>query len=164
MKKIILLITFILATLLIISCSHEHTGGERCLSASVCEICGKQYGEPAGHLMGYATDATTHTYNCLRDNCTETGTRSAHFGGTATCAEKATCVECGEHYGNTLEHTLSQATCTERGKCTVCGAEAGKLLSCHISSPFTVIFLSFLWICPALFCLKPSSKNTETRK
>ena len=54
-----------------------------------------------------------------------------HYGGTATCTQKAVCEGCGKEYGDYSGHTEIvdpgvEATCTEPGKtegkhCSVCG-------------------------------------------
>ena len=38
-----------------------------------------------------------------------------HTGGTATCKTKAVCENCGEEYGDTLDHNYVNGTCTECG-------------------------------------------------
>lgn len=42
--------------------------------------------------------------------------KEAHSGGTATCKEKAKCIECGEYYGSLADHRVG-----DNNKCTVCG-------------------------------------------
>ena len=129
MKRIFPLIIALCALLLLLaSCSHEHTGGESCTDPAICEICGKEYGEPLGHDMGFVADSTTHTRKCMREGCNESESRSSHFGGTATCGAQAVCVYCGFGYGDTPEHTYVGHTCTTHGTCSECGASTEKLL------------------------------------
>ncbi|MBQ7323916.1 MAG: hypothetical protein IJW96_05065, partial [Clostridia bacterium] len=90
--------------------------------------------------------------------CTHCGTKKEvepHFGGEATCTDKAVCDGCGEAYGETLEHQHNElksneeehwyececgekvavedhrggnATCTEKAVCADCGVEYGETL------------------------------------
>ncbi len=48
-----------------------------------------------------------------------------HSGGTATCATKALCTECGESYGEPLPHDYEAATCTEPKSCKNCPYTVG---------------------------------------
>ena len=52
-----------------------------------------------------------------------------HFGGTATCKEKAVCEICGLAYGelDLNHHTGGTATCKEKAKCERCGTAYGDL-------------------------------------
>jgi len=52
--------------------------------------------------------------------------KSDHLGGEATCTAPATCTECGEGYGDTLDHDWIDATCTDPKTCSVCGATEGE--------------------------------------
>lgn len=62
---------------------------------------------------------TQHWYKC--DSCDLTTTPENHYGGTATCTEKAICELCNTAYGEPLGHTLGEwetvtsPTCTEKG-------------------------------------------------
>ena len=51
-----------------------------------------------------------------------------HSGGTATCAEAAVCDDCGESYGDKLEHDYSEATCEAPKTCKNCDATDGDAL------------------------------------
>lgn len=65
--------------------------------------------------------------------CTNNGSLDCnhHFGGTATCTEKAKCGLCGAEFGDFLPHSLTKTeakapTCTEVGNeaywtCETCG-------------------------------------------
>lgn len=51
----------------------------------------------------------------------ENGEALGHTGGEPTCSTQAVCTRCGEGYGDTLPHTLSDAaTCLTAQICTVC--------------------------------------------
>ena len=57
------------------------------------------YVEPIPHVFSILqADATQHWYTCAY-GCGTVSEKTAHFGGEATCAEKAYCVECGTPYG-----------------------------------------------------------------
>ena len=51
-----------------------------------------------------------------------------HSGGTATCSLAAVCDDCGESYGDKLEHDYSEATCTAPKTCKNCDATEGEPL------------------------------------
>ncbi|MDY4187609.1 MAG: hypothetical protein SOX77_07175 [Candidatus Borkfalkiaceae bacterium] len=46
-----------------------------------------------------------------------------HYGGTATCLEKAVCEECGEEYGELAAHAGGTADCLKGAICDTCGEE-----------------------------------------
>ena len=52
----------------------------------------------------------------------ETTVDCAHYGGTATCTQKAVCLLCGEEYGETAEHSytskVTDPTCIAKGYTT----------------------------------------------
>ena len=109
--------------------SHEHTGGERCMQKAICQICGEEYGEPAGHVFEYVRDKDGHTKKCTREGCVEPESRAAHSGGVSTCTSVGTCTVCGYEYLPKREHNVVGATCAKLGTCTTCGEEAGELLA-----------------------------------
>jgi hypothetical protein len=110
--KFSLLLLFLFSLLFALSAcdSHEHTGGERCLLAAVCEICGKEYGEPAGHAFEYVRGREGHTKKCTRDGCNASESRSAHSGGISTCTAGGVCTICGHEYLNKLNHSFIGTT------------------------------------------------------
>ncbi len=92
--------------------------------------------DPLGHDWSteYSYDGSYHWLECNRTGCGETDGKSAHFGGTATCLEKAVCTACGEIYGSygvhnysvqSNEHLASNATCESPAyyfyACAYCG-------------------------------------------
>ena len=83
-----------------------------------CNECGYVRTAPHSFSEAWITDGESHWRQC--SGCGEKKDVARHFGGTATCAEKAQCTECGVSYGVTLDHTYSgvaDATCDK------CGAE-----------------------------------------
>ena len=54
------------------------------------------------------------------------GDEHTHVGGEATCSSGPVCTECGEVYGEAIEHSFNDATCTTPAKCTVCGTTSGE--------------------------------------
>ncbi len=102
-----------------------------------CNICGYErvtehrFDKPAVY------DAESHWYVC--SICSAKTTREAHYGGTATCTEKALCELCGGHYGDKKPHNYiekfdeqylsEKATCEEPARyyksCSECGAAHG---------------------------------------
>ncbi len=146
MKKAVFMIMLLLAMATLVACSHEHVGGESCESSSICEICGKEYGEPLGHTYGYVPDKTTHAYRCTREGCTEVESRAAHSGGVATCTEAGFCTVCGAEYMDKLKHVYTGATCTELGTCVDCGESGGELLS-HNYKGATCTILATCTVC-----------------
>ncbi len=75
-------------------------------------------------------DGTTHSLYCTE--CKEYISGEPHYGGTATCKQKAVCAACGAEYGELGDHQLvkvdgKEPTATEDGykeywTCSVCGA------------------------------------------
>ncbi len=76
-----------------------------------------------GYTLYVCSKDKTHTYTV------EGEAALGHKGGEATCSAQAVCTECGESYGETLEHNyesqLVESTCTVNGytlwTCTGCG-------------------------------------------
>jgi len=114
-------------------------GTATCITKAVCEVCKGGYGEldktnhkqeavwiqgKESHVKQYpccgemAGNLEPHAWE--NGKCTLCGYECEHSGGTATCAEKAICSNCGASYGDLLAHTLTKteakaATCTEAG-------------------------------------------------
>ncbi len=108
-------------------------GGVRtCVELSICDTCGHTYGElaPYNHAEPesvYLPDSEgkhIQKYTC----CNTVIASEECKGGTATCAVKAVCKDCGASYGDLAPHTSGTATCTEKATCTVCGTETDEAL------------------------------------
>ncbi|MBP3401968.1 MAG: hypothetical protein J6K85_02805 [Clostridia bacterium] len=113
--------------------------GEKAIYYYSCS-CGQngaatfEHGDVIEHEIQTKYDETNHWTECVRDGCDEATEPVAHFGGTATETEQATCEGCGQKYGGTASHvhvygewqTRTAATCDEAElefrKCA-CGAE-----------------------------------------
>ena len=126
-KNLIWVMMLLLACLLVFSAcnSHEHTGGERCEAMAVCEICGEEYGEPAGHLYTYSSNRDIHTGMCARPGCIDPKLVEPHWGAGNVCTAPGTCAACGYTYLEQGTHNFVGATCAELGTCTHCGEIGG---------------------------------------
>lgn len=77
---------------------------------------------PEEETTGTVIEETTTAPDGGEESC-------SHFGGKATCLEKAKCLLCGEYYGELGSHVynteVTEATCTEDGyttyTCNTCG-------------------------------------------
>jgi len=76
------------------------------------------------HEFELKKDADKHWEECY---CGDIVNEKAHFGGEATCTEKAICEVCETVYGETTPHAYSEATCLKKATCADCGAETGEL-------------------------------------
>ena len=131
-----------------------HAGGEAtCVERAICTVCLSPYGSFGEHSLSGKSDNEFHWQECV---CGETTTKTAHYGGSATCTELAVCAGCGTAYGETLSHNHTElkfdgeghwyecscgdkgektahgggeATCTELAKCSICGTAYGETLS-----------------------------------
>ena len=130
-----------------------HFGGTAtCTEKAKCEVCGVEHGSVKAHEYKILNkDATNHWYECI---CGNKQGVTAHFGGTATCTEKAKCEVCDEGYGTLKSHEYKilnkdatdhwyecvcgdkqgvtahfggTATCTEKAICDGCGVEYGSM-------------------------------------
>ena len=85
--------------------TESHSGGtENCSHGKICEKCNGEYTSALEHDWGKWTSNGNgeHIRTCKNDSShTQT---EACSGGTATCTEKAVCMECGEPYGDALGH------------------------------------------------------------
>ena len=133
MKKSLLWLLLLLGSLLIFTgCdSHAHTGGERCEAMAVCEICGEEYGEPAGHLYAYASNRDIHTGRCTREDCTAPDVVGPHGGAGSVCTAPGACAVCGYEYLPQGQHEFRGATCAKLGTCIHCGEEGGDYSKNH---------------------------------
>ena len=134
-----------------------HSGGERdCYNGKICTECKGEYTGPLGHDFQFTNIGKgRHSRVCKRAGC-DYNTPVRCFGGTATCTDKAVCMECGVAYGNVLGHewgewksngngthtrvcgrdgshtqteacTGGEATCIAKAVCGVCGTEYGQI-------------------------------------
>lgn len=110
----------------------EHSYDNTCDTS--CNLCGAT--RTVTHSWGTITsNDTQHWYECTV--CGEEKERENHHGGTATCKDKANCVDCGKQYGDlaqcsyTAEVTETKylkaaATCNTKAiyykSCPVCGS------------------------------------------
>ena len=129
-----------------------HAGGEAtCVERAICTVCLSPYGSYGEHSLSGKSDNEFHWQECV---CGETTTKTAHYGGSATCTELAVCAGCGTAYGETLSHNHTElkfdgeghwyecscgdkgektahgggeATCTELAKCSICGTAYGEM-------------------------------------
>ena len=118
-------------------------GKATCTEKAKCEVCGESYGDlnPSNHTgtEEWIQTADTHEkkWNCCslvsvakekhewKDGvCQKCGYNCEHSGGTATCHEKAVCINCGAEYGEydsdnhageTEVRKKQSATCTKDG-------------------------------------------------
>ena len=136
-----------------------HSGGKAtCTDRAICKNCSNPYGELAEHNYGTKwdyTDATGHAHKCK--TCGTHDAIVAHSGGDGKCGDYAKCSDCGEKYGEVIQHKWSSALeytdskghahicsvcgehdtivehsggsadCKNMAKCSECGTEYGKL-------------------------------------
>ena len=83
-----------------------------------CTKCGFEI-TPAGHYEHTAdsewhnsADGTYHYHECTHSGCSEILDKAEHFGGTATCENKAVCSVCGAEYGEKLGHDYGEVKYT----------------------------------------------------
>ena len=129
-KRIIIIsgVVFLLFILFVSTrCEHVFLDAT-CTDSAICELCGKEEGEPLGHFWSKATCIKPET--CKR--CGETqGESLGHKWEAATCVLPKTCSVCEETQGDALGHKveewniLKESTCEkegiEKGYCSVCG-------------------------------------------
>jgi hypothetical protein len=126
------LVLLLFSLLILAGCnSHEHTGGERCEAMAVCEICGEEYGEPAGHLYVYSSNRDAHTGICQREGCTAPNVVGPHGGAGNVCTAPGACALCGYEYLPQGQHDFRGATCAKLGTCVHCGEEGGDYSKHH---------------------------------
>ncbi len=136
-----------------------HSGGKAtCIALAICKNCSNLYGELADHNYGTKWDfknESGHAHKCKE--CGAHDTLEPHKGGSAECGEMAKCEDCGEKYGEVIQHKWSSgleytdskghahicsvcgdrdtvvqhsggtADCKNFAKCALCGTEYGKL-------------------------------------
>ena len=79
-----------------------------------CTKCGFEI-TPAGHYEHTAdsewhnsADGKYHYHECTHSGCSVILDKAEHFGGTATCENKAVCSVCGLEYGDKLGHDYGE--------------------------------------------------------
>lgn len=82
--------------------SYGYTGDKYCKDCNTLISSGQSIDKlPADHVHDYSyafvIDATTHWSQC---SCGALDDGESHYGGNATCTEKAICEECGLAYGS----------------------------------------------------------------
>lgn len=68
-----------------------------------CSVCGDKKDITAHDYTELKYDTSNHWNECV---CGAKESIEAHKGGSATCAEKATCGVCNQKYGSTSNHSL----------------------------------------------------------
>ena len=83
-----------------------------------CTKCGFEI-TPAGHYEHTAdsewhnsADGKYHYHECTHSGCSVILDKAEHFGGTATCENKAVCSVCGLEYGDKLGHDYGEVKYT----------------------------------------------------
>lgn len=94
------------------NCTHTeakeaHSGGEAtCMKKAQCAVCFMDYGEKGGHNFQKAYNERKHYLDCVTPGCNETADWEDHYGGEATCTQRAICKECNQPYGAEPSHSL----------------------------------------------------------
>lgn len=73
--------------------------------------------------IGY--DEESHWYICQNEGCTEKSGEAEH-SGEAMCGSKAICDECGQEFGEVLEHNFAEYVYDENAGCTTDGTETAE--------------------------------------
>ncbi len=105
-----------------------------------CTKCGFEI-TPAGHYEHTAdsewhnsADGKYHYHICTHSGCSEILDKAEHFGGTATCENKAVCSVCGVAYGEKLGHDYGEVKYTWTSDNTCKAERVCKHDSAHIES------------------------------
>ena len=105
-----------------------------------CTKCGFEI-TPAGHYehtadskWHNAADGKYHYHKCTHSGCSEILDKAEHFGGTATCENKAVCSVCGLEYGDKLGHDYGEVKYTWTSDNTCKAERVCKHDSTHIES------------------------------
>ncbi len=135
----------------------SHSGGvATCTQKAKCEVCGEEYGDLLPHeYIVIQKDEDTHWLICAVCEAVDENSITAHFGGMATCTQRAICADCGTAYGEVAEHVYAvikydechhwtecvcgrretdinemhfggEASCQERPVCTFCQVAYGE--------------------------------------
>ncbi len=125
---------------------EAHFGGEAtCTEKAVCEVCLTEYGTLKAHeYTELKSNDVMHWNECV---CGDVTNEEAHFGGEATCTQKAVCQACLTEYGEFASHNWqteyvvnnfyhwhkcsycdeitnkAEHTIDNSGYCTICGGE-----------------------------------------
>ena len=125
MKKVfaILLVLVMVSVLLPSQDVNAYTNSDKCPD---CDT---------GYLNCVGSNDTQHSFQCTNVDCEHHGGNrliwEKHWGGDATCTDKAKCRACGAEYGELADHswawvTDKEPTCGEPGEkheeCSVCHA------------------------------------------
>ena len=114
-----------------VNCDYILTGLHDYKNSCVC-ICGRvsdvnyHHNYSAVYTAPTCTQGGYYTYSCndCGNSYTEDyGSRTGHSGGTATCTEKAICLDCGEPYGDEPVGHIEEnddGTCLTPTECWVC--------------------------------------------
>ncbi len=82
---------------------HDPDPDENCKTSYVCS-CGYTVPARSTHLYSGSNDRRwdeeSHWYVCNSAGCTQKVNVIKHYGGTATCSQKAVCTGCGAEYGD----------------------------------------------------------------
>ena len=96
---------------------------------------------PAGHYEHTAdsewhnsADGKYHYHECTQSGCSVILDKAEHFGGTATCENKAVCSVCGLEYGDKLGHDYGEVKYTWTSDNTCKAERVCKHDSTHIES------------------------------
>ena len=105
-----------------------------------CTKCGFEI-TPAGHYEHTAdsewhnsADGKYHYHECTHSGCSVILDKAEHFGGTATCENKAVCSVCGAEYGEKLGHDYGEVKYTWTSDNTCKAERVCKHDSTHIES------------------------------
>ena len=105
-----------------------------------CTKCGFEI-TPAGHYEHTAdsewhnsADGKYHYHECTQSGCSVILDKAEHFGGTATCENKAVCSVCGLEYGDKLGHDYGEVKYTWTSDNTCKAERVCKHDSTHIES------------------------------
>ena len=117
--KLLFCATLALALVLGLMPAREAKAEWKC--GSTCPAC------CSGVLSLSGSYKSSHDLTCSNPACVYFTIKRSdpHWGGTATCTQKAVCEGCGEEYGDYAQHTGGTATCIEKAVCEVCGQDYG---------------------------------------
>lgn len=127
MKKILFILTVLMTTLIVASCSceHENTTQATCAEPARCENCGEDVGEPTNnHKWDEATCYKPKT--CRICGKTEGEIIAEHSWLPADCKTPIRCEICGDVKGEPLGHSWIDATYEAPKTCTICLATDGE--------------------------------------
>ena len=136
---------------------YAHKGGTAtCSFLAKCSLCGEEYGSLNSEAHLYDIVKFDQEYHWSECACGKSNERVEHYGGIASCTNKAKCTVCQTEYGETdpnahdyskLDYDGSShwfececgertekenhhggiATCVNRAVCTICESDYGEL-------------------------------------